>query len=435
MNEEFQFSLLGYFYFHCRYFVQISRSTLALKLYEMRKIYFTAALCLSAFLSFAEADSVVTLETRDVFYKLDDKSEAFVERSTWDIAFSMMNRSVSVLINEGAGVELYLASANMNDWASFDTTGFAWTNLYNSRDDWEEGAFNANAAGHPDYGWGTYNMITHDVNAARFFVVKLSDGSFRKIKIDKMSRAGLYEFSYENLDGSSATSKSINKSSYSGKNFVYFNISTGNVVNEEPAAASWDLLFTKYMAPIQMGPSVSYYPVSGIKTKPGYSIARREGVETTSNDTSGLIWGNSITTIGYDWKSFNRTTFVYDIQDSLTFYLRKPSGEVWKLIFTDFKGSGQGAYFFEAELVTAGSPTANNELSSPALSMYPNPSKGSLNFNRPIDELMVFNTGGQMVFGAQNVGQNLDLSGLAPGSYVLRVHTEEGIEHKRLILE
>ena len=52
--------------------------------------------------------------------------------------------------------------------AQLDTTGLSgWKQMYNSLDSWEEGAFNAHATGHPDYGWCTYNTITHNLEGEK----------------------------------------------------------------------------------------------------------------------------------------------------------------------------------------------------------------------------------------------------------------------------
>ncbi len=44
---------------------------------------------------------------------------------------------------------------------TIDTSGLStWPVLYNSTDEWEEGAFNTHSYGSFDYGWGVYNIIS-----------------------------------------------------------------------------------------------------------------------------------------------------------------------------------------------------------------------------------------------------------------------------------
>ncbi len=402
----------------------------------MNKLYITLTFLVFSLVLRAERDSVITLDTNDVFYSLSDDSETFVDRTNWHVAFNVQNRSASILINEGNGVELYLASSDMNDWASFDTTGMSWDNIYNSSEDWETGAFNNVGSGvHPDYGWGTYNNFTKDVNASRFFVMKLADGSFKKIKINSMIANGTFDFTYANLDGSSESTQTISKSDYAAVNYVYFDVLSGSVIDEEPLAADWDILFTKYVAAIQAGPTTAYYPVSGIKVNLGLEIAQREGVPAASDDTSGLNWGTTITEIGYDWKSFNRTTFQYDIQDSLAFFVKNSSGEIWKLIFTDYEGGSQSKYVFERTKISEGNPTALDAVSKKEVKLYPNPAKGMLNLSQDVKNFSLMNIAGQQVFNQALVNARLDLSHLQAGSYIASYESEGQLFRTRLILE
>ena len=51
---------------------------------------------------------------------------------------------------------------------------------------------------------------------------------------------------YANLDGTDEVSETVVCSDYTDKNFLYYSLHTGEVIDREPAAASWDILFTKY---------------------------------------------------------------------------------------------------------------------------------------------------------------------------------------------
>ena len=63
---------------------------------------------------------------------------------------------------------------DMNAWDAVDTSQMAgWPALYNSDTTWLNGAFDRNATGHPDYGWGVYNSQTHDVIGDSIFIIKL----------------------------------------------------------------------------------------------------------------------------------------------------------------------------------------------------------------------------------------------------------------------
>ena len=123
--------------------------------------------------------------SNDIYYNLQNNISNQAERINWDIGFRTFIRSSSIIINSGAGIKLYEVSTDTNDWyLPVDTTGMnSWTALNNSLVDWEIGAFNANMTFHPDYGWATYNSITHDLIGKAVFLIRLQDGSLKKFFI------------------------------------------------------------------------------------------------------------------------------------------------------------------------------------------------------------------------------------------------------------
>ena len=110
----------------------------------------------------------------DIYYRLSDGLTTPVARATWDIAFSVAAREAAILTNGGSGVTLKAYPVTPNwTWAdAIDTTGYHnWTALNNSDTTWVEGAFNMNATGHPNYGWGVYNEVTHNLNGVSLYII------------------------------------------------------------------------------------------------------------------------------------------------------------------------------------------------------------------------------------------------------------------------
>ena len=129
------------------------------------KSIFTLLLFLSfGAMTFAQtAVNVVTGENyaNEVYYSFENDVLKSGAKDSWDIAFTSAQMSVSVQANNGAGVMLYTWNkGKADDWANVDTTGMDWTPMYNSIEDWEYGAFNANTemGNDFDYGWGKYNF-------------------------------------------------------------------------------------------------------------------------------------------------------------------------------------------------------------------------------------------------------------------------------------
>lgn len=282
----------------------------------------------------------------DIYYSLSDGVVDEVSRTNWDVAFSVDAMSSSILINDGSGVMLkaYPASDSWTWLNDIDTTGYStWTALYNSDQDWEEGAFGQNATGHPNYGWGIYDMTSHNVEGSIPYIIKLVDGQFKQIFIEAKDATNKeYTFKYADLDGSNVVSETI---SFDGltSNYVYYSIVNEEVVtNREPDAATWDLLFTKYID------NQIVYNVSGIKQNIDVqAIDMKDVQDLTLEIYNEADFSENITEIGSDWKEFDMGTVQYTIDADRMFFVKDQDDQVYKLIFTAFEGSSTGNISFE----------------------------------------------------------------------------------------
>ena len=145
------------------------------------------------------------LYANEIYYSLKNGEVYSYARNSWDIAFRAKIMSSSIITNDGTSVVLWsYPKSDTSGWATVDTSGLNnWTKMFNDPTDWENGAFSRNAQGHPDYGWGKYNDQTHDIVGDSIFIIKLRDGSFRKLWITrKNSINNIYYFRFANLDGS-----------------------------------------------------------------------------------------------------------------------------------------------------------------------------------------------------------------------------------------
>ncbi|MBR9859527.1 T9SS type A sorting domain-containing protein [bacterium] len=404
----------------------------------MRKLFIYVLLLAAGSVLAQDADSVSTAAgANEVYYDIETGSKTVVAVDDWDLAFAVPTMEVSVLINEASGTELYVYSADTNDWASIDTTGFDFeTNKVNNSDeDWSTGAFNNLGTNHPDYGWGTYNTSNHSVNGSRVFILKKSDGSFYQIVIVRMTAAGQYTLKIGELGGANTYYTTFNRGQFPGQNFVYYSIDNDETLNLEPSG-DWQMLFTKYVAAIPAGPSTLYYPVTGVKVNKGVEVAERTGVEVSDNDTTGLVWSTNITEIGYDWKSFNGAG--YDITEDLSYFIRLENGNIYKVWFTDYAGGAEGTSYFNTELVYSTASISNNDL--PELRVYPNPSNGQFvidnKYSGNLHVEVLSQTGVQVQTIDLMAGKNiLDLTDQASGLYYVRLVNERGSKLVKLIIE
>jgi len=323
----------------------------------------------------------------EIYYSMSAGNKGDIDRKQWDIAFRANIRSASILTNDAAnnnslnvsGVELYTyPKSDTNGWASVDTSNFSvWKKLLvNSPTDWETGAFCRNQLGHPDYGWGRYNSANHDVVGDSLYIIRLRDGSYKKLwVIRKYSGANTYKFRFANLNGTSDTTVLLDCSPYSSKNFIGYSLISKKVVDFEPVvSSSWDLLFTKYWG-ISSGIP---YIVTGTLNNYGIKVNKFAHVPLTYNSFNTSTMDSSRSVIGYDWKNFNFNTQTYDIVDSLVFFVQNHSKNIYKLVFKNFAGSSTGRIVLERSMISA-LGINDSQKTDVNVAVYPNPSSDVMN--------------------------------------------------------
>lgn len=282
----------------------------------------------------------------DIYYSLSNGVIAEIPRTNWDLAFSVDARSSSILINEGAGVELKeYPTSNGWTWSDvIDTTGYStWDFLNNSYESWEEGAFSQNATEHPNYGWGEYNSISHDVEGVALYIIKLGNNDFKKIFIEiKDAMDQEYIIKYSDFNGENEVIKTISYADVAS-NYIYYSIENESVVdNREPDASTWDLLFTKYF-----DTSINYI-VSGIKQNIGVlAIDQDDVLDLTVLSYIESEFDDNITEIGNDWKNINMETYLYEIDSDRMYFVKDQNEKVYKIKFTGFEGMSTGNITFD----------------------------------------------------------------------------------------
>jgi hypothetical protein len=222
----------------------------------------------------------------DVYYSMSTGDVAATSNSNWDLAFEIKGFSGSVLLNAQKGNLVFSSPFKVSEWAAFDSTGYSsWLTSINSRESWSMGALSQNPSGDFDLGWGTYDVNTHAVTGDSIFMLALADGSFKKMYIKDLT-TGVYTFVYSDIDGSNEQTKTISVGDYEDENFAYFSFESNAALSRDPKTATWDVLFTKYIEPINVGGGqIQNYGVSGVKINKGVEVAQRNGMIATSNDT------------------------------------------------------------------------------------------------------------------------------------------------------
>ena len=286
--------------------------------------------------------------SNDIFYRLSDGLITSVPRSNWDIAFSVSPREAAILTNGASGVTLKVCPtpANWTWTTTIDTIGYGnRSTLYNSDTTWLEGAFNMNATGHPNYGWGKYNEITHNLAGVSLYIIKTRNGSYKKIWIEsKLSVDQKYTFRYADINGTNERIVTV-QCAGKNKNFIYYSIDTNAEVDREPETSMWDIVFTKWI-----DKSINY-PVTGVLQNIGIGALKSTDIDPTSKEMTSSGYLSKISTIGADWKTINMTTYKYSIDETYVFLVKDLNKQIYRIKFKTFEGSSTGNLSFDISTV------------------------------------------------------------------------------------
>ncbi|WP_290840915.1 T9SS type A sorting domain-containing protein [Flavobacterium sp.] len=407
----------------------------------MKKTILLAAMSLFGMIATAQTAGTVTMGPaygNQVYYKLATQAQNAYPNNSWDIAFYRVSAmSMGVRTNEAKGILTYEVGPN-STWSTVDVSQEAnWTSLNNSDTAWE-GAFDRGTA---TYGWGEYNVVTHHVVGSVVFVLKTGT-AFKKIKIDDYF--GGYTFTFSDWTGTAWTADqtvTVANSASADRFYNYYSFTTNGTVIAEPINTEWDLLFTKYNADYY-GDGSLYYPVTGVLTHPTVQVS--ENVEPTGIPASPtMAYSTNISTIGYDWKTFNGTG--YTINTNKAFYVKLANGTVYRLVFATFEGSATGVITFNYQDVTS---LSTEELGNKVtFAVYPNPTPnkrisivydvvGSSDKNT----VSIYSLTGAKVYDAQLPAtgfsnSELDLSNLNSGVYILKFQSGEYSTTKKIVLQ
>ncbi len=401
----------------------------------MKKIITILMSVLFVLNSLAQADSVNMTPgyAMDVFYSLENSTVQTVAGAEWTVALGTSATTASVYINDGRGVELFQTNDDIADFSTVDTTGMTFTNLYNNYNDWEHSAFEANATGHPNYGWGNYNSTTHDVVGNSIFIIKTLAGTFYKTMIIE-KETGSWHYRYATLDNSFDTTIVYQASDLQDKNFAYLNMDNHVISDREPSNTTWDLLFTKYYD------KDIPYAVTGVLSNLGIEVVEIDGVNPNNATYTSGTFSAVTKEIGSDWKAFDGTQYLLDLDR--TFFVKRKEGtssyevnNIYKIVFTGFADI-TGKIYFNKELVKTDTVFSgiNNLNTLDLVSIYPNPANLTTHLVLDVKEKMnakisVFNVIGkevlqlnkQLSVGIQKV--DLDVNNFTNGLYFIQLES------------
>lgn len=336
----------------------------------MKKIYTFIALAIVAVSGvFAQTKEVSVPMgagyANDVFYSYQNGVVAEVARAGWDIAFSTKSFDFNIITNDVSGIKLWqYPKTDITGWDNVDTTGlYAWPLLYNNDSSWFEGAFTRNALAHPDYGWGKYSDNDHNVYGDSIFLLQTTDAGgnpvFKKMAIVKLNTTTqTFSIKFANLDNTGLVERDIKASDYATKNFIYYSLSADKIVDREPEASKWDLVFTRWISSYYLLNNKVEQKITGVFTNPVLSAGKQTGFTSDAQICffSATMKPDYRNILGGDWKTFNMGTFTYEIKQDIVFFTKNKEGQVYQVRFTGFSGSTTGTTTFKQTLLNAPAP-------------------------------------------------------------------------------
>lgn len=374
----------------------------------------------------------------EVFYSMENGTVSTNPTSNWHLAFRSGMVSDGIFINSTASVRGFLTKKDTSGWSTLDTSD-ATTEVFNTDTSWEVGAFNRTFDS-PFCSWGVYDNITHKVTGDSLLLVKVGNNNWFKVwpvykdygtwKIRVASATIDTTFIFTNAEIRNST-------------FGYINLNTMTFLLREPVDSTWDIKFTRYAAfqPQQM----FYYPVTGVLNNRMVRSSKATGVEKeTYSNYMAHPFVTNISVIGADWKSFDNNTFQWKIADSTVYFVRARDGDIWRMWFTGFGGTGNGkSYFNKQKLFTVGLGERNKEVAK--LALYPNPATDKVTLvidHNNLNEVSITLTdlSGRKVWqetrqinnGMDNL--TLDLAGVQTGIYLVSMESNNYKAVSRVVI-
>ena len=280
-----------------------------------------------------------------------------------------------------------------------------------------------------------------NVEGTDVFLLKKPSGDSIEIEIViKKGQLNQYIFKYADLDGSNEVLDTIKINDYSNVDLIYYSFTGGVVENREPAKGTWDVLFTQYVTKIPAGPVFLDYPVTGVQSASGVSVAevRASDLDRSAYVMTGdEIYSDGLTVIGSDWKEYNPGTHAYAIVDTVLYVVKNAENEAYPIYFTATEGSATGVIKWAEPLepVTSLSMSENSNIT-----VYPNPANKLITIKTDkigLGVIRIYNDKGMNVFQEKYVLVNettIDISALKEGMYILQVDNgQESLSVKLVI--
>ena len=271
--------------------------------------------------------------TQSYFDLGTNQNVSFNSKDIWDLAFSCNDSNIIIRLNSAK----FMKAAFTNDTAFFsvsDTSNLKWSFDVASGNIDSLAIQNWYEIGPTDttFSQKTY-IIDLGINALGILQ------GVRKIKFLSYKN-NIYRVQSAHLDNSDLQYYDIAKNSLYNYTQLKLEGAQG-AVQLEPKKDNWDIFFTQYTDILKTDLGELYpYLVTGVlinEYKIRAMLETNLDFETTTLDDINLLdFQNNANVIGYQWKKYDFTAGIYEVNTQYTYIIRDTEGYYYKLRFVGF---------------------------------------------------------------------------------------------------
>lgn len=260
-----------------------------------------------------------------VYYNLaENKIYTQINREIWDLGFQNTADGDKIIINTSKVMGVFKTAET--DLAAITSDA----NIVYTHDD-PHGDIYFTAIG--DWTDGKVYLVNRGV--------QLNGNNIGKIKMKVLaSDATSFTIEWAPLSATTTTTSTIQKAG--NGNFTYFSFEgTGSVVTVEADKTAWDLVFTSYMHIYEDGmPYNVFAPILNRHNTTAARVSSKDFKDIKYMDYLEADMTPNIDIIGFDWKTYNFGTGIYDTDPSKSFIVKTQHNRIFKIHFLDFYDAG-----------------------------------------------------------------------------------------------
>lgn len=145
-----------------------------------------------------------------------------------------------------------------------------------------------------------------------------------------------YKIKYADLNNANEFEYTLVKNN--NYHYIYFSLSTNQLLFIEPEKHTWDICFTSYTH-VFYNPYTPYLVTGALinaNSTSAIKIFNKPFEEISLNDTINAVFSHQRDIIGYDWKTYNFNTSSFQVDFTKNYLIKDYEGFYYKLRFIDF---------------------------------------------------------------------------------------------------